>query len=295
MALLKVSYGVGVDSTAMLVGMKQRGIRPDIIMFANPGKEHYQTYAYIDIIRAWLKKVGFPDLTIVKYEPTRAPYKTLEEKCFANETLPSLAFGMHSCSLVFKKEVQEKYLATYPPAVATWAAGEKVVVAIGYDCGPKDSRRSKIKDDDLYTYRYFLQEWQWDRDECKRQILAEGLPLPIKSSCTFCPAKRKAEVLELKSDDRTSYRRGVAMEILARQGKHGLDTTVGLGRDWSWLELADREDIPSEIRVIKGGVGEIEIELIYEPHQAGTVPQTIVNGVAASVIVGQRVISCTKV
>lgn len=31
---LVVSYGMGVDSTAMLVGLHQRGIRPDIIMFA---------------------------------------------------------------------------------------------------------------------------------------------------------------------------------------------------------------------------------------------------------------------
>ena len=284
MALLKVSCGVGVDSIAMLVGMKQRGIRPDVITFADPGKEHRETYEYIDVIRAWLKRVGFPDLITVKYQPTRAPYTTLEEKCFANETLPSLAFGGHSCSLIFKKDVQEKFLATYPPAVATWAAGEKVVVAIGYDCGPADSRRSKIKDDERYTYRYFLQEWRWDREECKRQILAEGLPLPVKSSCTFCPAKRRAEVMELKRNDLESFRRGVAMEICARQGKHGLATTAGLGRDWSWLDLADRSDIPSEIRITKGGVGEIDIELIYEPHEAGTVPQTIVNGSAASVI-----------
>jgi len=285
--VLKISYGMGVDSTAMLVGMRQRGIRPDVIMFANTKGEKRRTYAYRAIIDAWLERVGFPAIIEVAYEPTRAPYTTLEEKCFANETLPSLAFGGHSCSTIFKKDQQEKFLSTYPPAMEVWARGEKVVVAIGYDCGPRDSRRSKIKDDDRYSYCYLLQQWGWDREECERQILAAGLPLPPKSSCTFCPAMRREEVIELKREEPDKFRRGVAMEINARQGKHGLTSAAGLGRHWSWLELADRTDIPSEIRVTKLGIGKIDIEIVYEPHEPGTVPTTIVNGSAASVIPGR--------
>jgi hypothetical protein len=36
---LIVTWGGGVNSTAMLVGMKQRGIRPDRILFADTGGE----------------------------------------------------------------------------------------------------------------------------------------------------------------------------------------------------------------------------------------------------------------
>ena len=36
---LVVHYGAGVDSTAMLVGMAQRGITPDLILFADVGAE----------------------------------------------------------------------------------------------------------------------------------------------------------------------------------------------------------------------------------------------------------------
>ena len=32
---LMVAYGMGVDSTAMLVGLHARGIRPDAILFAD--------------------------------------------------------------------------------------------------------------------------------------------------------------------------------------------------------------------------------------------------------------------
>lgn len=32
---LVVAYGMGVDSTALLVGLHQRGLRPDLILFAD--------------------------------------------------------------------------------------------------------------------------------------------------------------------------------------------------------------------------------------------------------------------
>lgn len=57
---LVVSYGVGVDSTAMLVAMYRRGIRPDVILFADTSAEKPETYDYLKIIRKWLAKVGFP-------------------------------------------------------------------------------------------------------------------------------------------------------------------------------------------------------------------------------------------
>ena len=41
---LVVSYGMGVDSTAMLIGMAQRSIRPDLILFADTGGEKPETY-----------------------------------------------------------------------------------------------------------------------------------------------------------------------------------------------------------------------------------------------------------
>lgn len=236
--MLKISYGMGVDSTAMLVGLAVRGIRPDVILFADTGGEKPETYAYLAIVNAWLRSVGFPEVIVVRYVPTRAPYTTLEGKCYANQTLPSLAFGGKSCSTVFKKEPQEKWLKNYAPAQAVWAAGEKVEVAIGYDCGPADSRRSKIKDDKFYKYRYFLREWGWDRDECKRQIIAAGLALPPKSACWFCPASKRHEVEDLRERHPELFARAVAMEERARNGKHGLKSCKGLGRNWAWGELA---------------------------------------------------------
>lgn len=247
---LAVSYGVGVDSTAMLVAMWLRGIRPDLVLFADTGAEKPETYAYIPIMNAWLEKVGFPLITVVRYQPKRAPYSTLEGKCLANETLPSLAFGKHSCSLVFKAEPQNRYLASWQPAVDAWASGVRVRKAIGYDNGPQDCRRRRKADkavakkaasDDpdalRYAYWYPLQEWGIDRVECLRLIAFAGLPKPMKSACFFCPASTKTEIVWLRDTHPVLFHRALAIEARARDGKHGLDTVKGLGRSHAWADL----------------------------------------------------------
>jgi 3'-phosphoadenosine 5'-phosphosulfate sulfotransferase (PAPS reductase)/FAD synthetase len=88
-----VAYGLGVDSTAMLVEFANRGIRPDMILFADTGGEKPETYQYLDVIKPFLAKVEFPPVATVRYQPMRASYTTLEGQCLHTGTLPSLAYG----------------------------------------------------------------------------------------------------------------------------------------------------------------------------------------------------------
>jgi hypothetical protein len=250
-APLVVAYGVGVDSTAMLVAMHQRGIRPDLILFSDPGGEKRETYAYIPIMNDWLRKVGFPEITCIAYAPKRAPYKTLEQKCLQNATLPSLAFGRHSCSIVFKADPQHRYVKAWRPAIEAWAAGIKVIKAIGYDNGAQDCRRRAKADRAVaqkaergdadatfYEYAYLLQDWSIDRIECLRLIAMAGLPVPMKSACWFCPASKKSEIVWLRDTHPDLFARALALESNARDGRHGLKTVMGLGRSFAWSDLA---------------------------------------------------------
>src|SRR5690349_21859846 len=100
---LVVAYGLGVDSTALVIEFVRRGIRPDHILFADTGGEKPETYAYLPIIQEYLTSVGFPSVVTVRYEPTRAVYRTLEEQCLHTGTLPSLAYGGKSCSIKYKR------------------------------------------------------------------------------------------------------------------------------------------------------------------------------------------------
>jgi len=235
-APLMVAYGVGVDSTAMLVGMHQRGIRPDAILFADVGAEKPSTYAFLPLMQAWLKKVGFPQVTVVKNPITHGQngtYGTIEENVMVNGTLPSLAFGGRACSEKWKHTPQNKWTDKWAPAQKAWAAGLKVRKCIGYDAGPADARRPDIASDAKYTYEYPLREWGWDREECKRQIAAAGLPVPDKSACWFCPSTKPCELNEDMGCD--LLRRIIAIEANAEprqieREEQGLRAIKGLWR-----------------------------------------------------------------
>ncbi len=164
-APLVLSYGMGVDSTAVLVGWRRRGIRPDLILFADTGSEHRGTYHYRKVVEDWLVAVGFPPLTVVRYRPRHGRYTTLVEDCLIKGVLPSLAYGSKACSQKWKVGPQNAYLRGWPPALAAWSHGHRLDHAIGYDAGPKDMRRGGDgADTDLERFIYPLREWGWGPD-----------------------------------------------------------------------------------------------------------------------------------
>ena len=101
--MLLVCYGGGTDSTAELVEMSNRGVRPDLILFADTGGERPETYFYITMFSLWLAGHNMPPITVVKGS------KTLEDDCLARKALPSLAYGFKTCSQRFKAQPQDKF------------------------------------------------------------------------------------------------------------------------------------------------------------------------------------------
>lgn len=201
-APLVVSLGMGVDSIAMLIGLKRLGIRPCLIVFAYVGNEKPDTYAYIPLLAAWLEKVDFPPITVVQYRPNpgrcqNQPYLTLAGNCLANRTLPSIAYRFRkSCSLKYKGSVIDRSLdiMSLPSSYR----------AIGYDCSPNEQRRfahavtlngRRLRPDDVFIYP--LKAWGWQRSHCIQVIQSEGLPEPPKSSCYFCACMQPDEVNKL--------------------------------------------------------------------------------------------------
>lgn len=231
---LVVSYGAGVDSTAMLIGMKARGIRPDLVLFADTGSEKPETYEYIDVMQAWLSSADFPRVTVLKRKPVidgkMGSYSTLEGNCLVNQTLPSLAFGFKGCSMKWKVEPMDAFVRHWAPAIKAWSAGQKVRRAIGYDAGPKDSKRAwSIREDARHEYLYPLRDWGWDRERCIAEIQSAGLPVPAKSACFFCPATQPEELIQLHRTRPELSARIVEMERVAAPALRNITGLWGAG------------------------------------------------------------------
>lgn len=223
--------GLGVDSTGELILLRNLGIIPDLILFADTGAEKQETYDYEQNRQAWLKKNGFPPLIVVRYVPKDfknwPPYYTLEDNCLTNGTLPGISFGPASCSIKWKQQPQNSYCKSWQPAKDCWDSGEKVIKLIGFDAGPIDRRRTFPETDSgrgMYEYRYPLVEAGWDRQRCIEEIKKEGEEVPPKSSCFFCLAMKTHEVDKLPAN---YLRRIVRMEARAKPRLH---TCEGLWR-----------------------------------------------------------------
>lgn len=244
-----VSYGGGVNSTAMLIGMIARNERPNAILFADTGGEKPATYDFVARFREWLRNHDL-NFTVIAYSAKmKSPlgvdfacgsaHASLEDECHNNGTLPSKAFGFGGCSQKWKRYPMDKFVQQFQPAIDSWERGEKVQRCIGIHAG--ETRRGKIPDDAKFTYRFPLKEWGWCQQDCESAIREAGLPIPPKSACFFCPAMRKPEVLALAKEHPDLFARAVAMEQNARECE-GLEVVKGLGRHWTWEALVKADE-----------------------------------------------------
>ena len=240
--LLSVSFGGGTNSTAMLIGMYERGIKPDFITFADTGGERPHTYRHLEDMQKWLKKVGFPAIVTVKKVDKHGDVLTLEKDCLAGERLPSLAYGFKTCSQKFKGQPQDKYFNNLPAAKEWWKSGKKITKLIGYDAG--EERRAKNYDDKKYNVAYPLIEWGWDREDCVAAIERSGLPQPSKSACFFCPASKINEIKETNALYPELMARAVAMENNAQ-----LTSMKGLGRAFAWGDVIATDDMFNDLYI----------------------------------------------
>ena len=227
-----------------MIEMVNRGLPWDIAIFSDTRGEKPETYTFLGLFNRWLRKRNRSWIELVEYEPPIAPYRSLEEACLHNDTLPSIAYGFKSCSEKWKQRPQHQRLLGHPDAIATWERGERVHKYIGFHHGEQNRINGRRAMEDKYHFVYPLDEWGFDQDDCLRTIKEAGLPLPSKSACFFCPSSKKHEILWLAEHHPELYQRALAMEEKARDGKHGLQTVKGLGRNFSWRDVVEKRSLP---------------------------------------------------
>ena len=221
-----VSFGGGVNSTALLLGLHERGEKPDAILFADTGGEKPPTYVHVERMQAWCESVKFPLIEVVRNKIT------LEQSNLQNETIPSKAFGFGTCSERFKIDPQRKWVKQRGFDDATFL--------VGIHSG-ETRRATRLVTDSGQSIRYPLIEWAWGQADCENAIARNGIERPCKSACFFCPAMKKHEVLRLAKEYPELFERAVTMERAALEAGN-LQTVKGLGRNWSWEKLVAADE-----------------------------------------------------
>lgn len=240
-----VSYGGGTNSTALLVGLLERGERPDAITFADTGGEKPHTYEHVAIVNDWCMRIGFPEIETLRGDmPQQVIDVTLERECFRLGKLPAKAYGFSSCSDKWKMEPQRRYNRAF--AEKHGIDQSEITRLIGFDA----DEHSRVERGRAMAHKkpvreeYPLYDWGWGREECVEAIARAGLPQPGKSACYFCPSTKKSELLDLRERYPDLMARALEMEriALAGEGPAPATTCKGLGRSFNWGDWLAQAD-----------------------------------------------------
>jgi hypothetical protein len=272
-----VSFGAGVDSTAILVGLHHRSIRPDLIVFSDTGAERPDIYAHIEKVNKWLASVGFPLVQRVT-EMQEGKEFTLENHLIKYNDMPSLVYGFKSCSVAYKIKPVNRFIKAQGIDrhihVIGYGVGEidRAIKAVESSKKIMDKKKKQSTKDKMRRLWFPLIDWKLNRDECKALSSKVGF-CTSKSSCYFCPSTSKSGVIKLQKTYPELYEKAIEIEAKAmKQNKERYKNDVygaieafgkewftiskevfesrgvrypskqsvyGLGRNWNWKDVVD--------------------------------------------------------
>lgn len=219
-ALRTISYGGGVQSTALLVLAAQRIIDFPIFLMANVGddSEDPLTLAYVEEhAKPFAARHGI-ELHVIDRRKRDGSVETLYGRLTkdGSRSLPipvrmdNGAPGTRSCTANFKIEVIGKWLKAHGASETNPAT---VGIGISLDeIHRVNKRRAMPYEQPVYPLLEHAPPLR--RSDCHRIITDAGLPVPPKSSCWFCPMHRPSTWAEMRRDRPELFKRACALEDL---------------------------------------------------------------------------------
>jgi hypothetical protein len=236
MATLRtISYGGGVQSTALLVLAAQRRIDFEVFLFANVGDDSEDPATLVYVERYAKPYAAAHGIQLVELRKRRrdGSVETLYGRLTkpGSKSLPipvrmsNGAPGTRSCTAEFKIRQVGRWLVAHGAS-----ADNPATVGIGISLDEIErvnNRRAQPYERPVYPL--LDHEPPLRRLDCQRIIAAAGLPVPPKSACWFCPMRRPATWAETRRDRPDLFARACALEDLLN------DRRRNLGKDPVWL------------------------------------------------------------
>ena len=170
-----LSYGGGVNSTAMMIMLIDQGVEFEAV-FADHGGDYPETYEYVELL---LKK-GYP-ITVLT---VKVDDLNLTDYCKKYRIMPSRQ--QRWCTDKFKIKPMYEYFQ------------RPCTVFIGFHCD--EAQRAKPSRDSDIINEFPLIDYGIDQKGCEEIIIKAGLPVPMKSGCYYCPFQRVGQFRKLRDE-----------------------------------------------------------------------------------------------
>ncbi|OQO90132.1 phosphoadenosine phosphosulfate reductase [Saccharomonospora piscinae] len=231
-----ISYGGGVQSTAMLVLAAQGKLNIDAALFANVGddSEDPRSLRYVrEVAKPYAAAHGIPvhELHRTTRDGTRDTILgRITRDGSRSHTIPvrlsSGKPGGRSCTADFKVSVTGRWLREQG---ATADDPATVLLGISLDeihrANPSRANRHE-------RLVYPLLDLGMNRADCQRLIADAGLPIPGKSACWFCPNRRLDQWAAMRANEPGTWQMCVDLE------RHFIDRERRAGREPVYLSNA---------------------------------------------------------
>lgn len=217
-----ISYGGGVQSTAMIVLATQGKIKADVALFSNVGddSEHPTTIKYVrEIAIPFASAHGLPihELsTIRKGKPTTIWSEIVQEGS-TRDMIPMYGETgnpmSRACTVDFKIRTLHRWLRNNGAT-----KHNKAIVMLGISTDEIE-RAGRGKDGTVEERTYPLLDLGLNRTDCMTIIRQAGLPVPPKSSCFFCPFHSELVWQEMRRDEPELFEKAQQLEDAVQQRK----------------------------------------------------------------------------
>jgi len=195
-----LSFGAGLNSTALLVFLVERNYPLDEVVFADTGGEVPETYEHLKIVDSYLSKYGIP------FKIVKSKNGTLYETCMRRKVTPSQVWRWSTRD--YKITPIHAY---YRP----------LKVLINQYLGISFEERNRMKGARVsYVKNIFpLVENKLTRHDCIDIIYQADFdsPMPVRSGCFFCPFNSLSRWKEIYEKHRDLYFKAM---ILEENSKH---------------------------------------------------------------------------
>lgn len=234
-----IACGAGVQSTALVVLAARGVINYDTALMANVGddSEDPRTLTYArEVLAPYAASHGIA-FHLLDRRKRDGSIETLWGRLMrdGSRSLPipvrmsNGAPGNRSCTADFKIRVTGKWLKEHGATKKTPAT---VAIGISLDEATRaNNRRSEAHEVITYPLIGVGEETglKMTRQDCARLIASEGLPVPGKSSCFFCPFHRPPAWVELRRNRPDLFAKACELEETLN------DRRTMLGKDPVWL------------------------------------------------------------
>ena len=216
-----VSFGGGVQSTALLVLASRGQIDFQTFVFANVGddSENPATLVYVrDVAMPFARQHGIAIYELHRWRKD-GTIETLLMRLYRSKrsmTIPvrmsgSFGFMRRNCTHDFKILRIEKWCKKHGATAA-----HPAITAIGISLD--EAHRANSNHESLFqTKVYPLLDLRLTRDDCAAIIGDAGLPVPPKSSCWFCPYHTNGAWQAMREQQPEQFRRAVELEAMLSQ------------------------------------------------------------------------------